>query len=213
MKLVRICILTYTLSAYLQETLLNGKGFMNLSELTVGGTIIETIIGTIIGGLVLTAILAIIRFIWKKRSFIATKIKSTRLFHFLLKAKGTFLDICGRLFQPEIEIKPKVSLPDYVKSFGTWKSKSGAGIMLSVKVETETTIYNNVTSVRVSRIDPFTPLYELDIELEKPGYALYHRTILGISYSEIYRLARMFYFREIVENYNNPSCYQQILNV
>ena len=162
----------------------------------------ETIIGTIIGGLILAAIIGGIQFTWKKRGFLVSKIKSTSLFHFLLKVKELLSDICQRIFQPKIEKNPKPSLQNYILSFGSWQSKSGDGITLTIEIDGQTEIYNNVIDIRASRIDPFTPLYSLSIEQKKSGYALYGRDILGINSSEIQRLARMFYFREVVESQN-----------
>ena len=78
------------------------------------------------------------------------------------------------------------SLQDYIQSFGSWKSQSDTAISalcisalcINVSGEGEIETYNNVTSVRAYQIDPFTPFYGLEIEMEKPGYTLYNKDIL-----------------------------------
>ena len=157
--------------------------------------------------LVGSAILGIIGLCWKKRDFLDSKIKSVALFLYLPEIKGYFSDICQRALQTQKPTNSQPSLQDYIQSFGSWKSQSGGTAIpaLCINVSGEIETYNNVTSVRAYQIDPFTPLYGLGIEMEEPGYTLYGEDILGISYNEIYRLARMFYFRAIVENYNNQN--------
>ena len=93
------------------------------------------------------------------------------------------------------------SLQEYVNSFGSWKSKSGSGIKeLSVKIDNGTETYKNVTSVRVFRIDPFSPLYGLEVECDKEGYALYSKCIMGVSPDEIPKAVKPCYYKEIVES-------------
>lgn len=144
-------------------------------------------------------------YLWEKRGSLISKIKSAALFLHLPEARKYFCGIYRRIFRSKVEVESKISLPDYVNSFGEWKSKSNAGIQLPVKGNAEIEVYKNVTSIGVSPLDPFSPspLYGLDIEQKKLGYASYGKCILGISHDEIHRLAKQFYFREIVESQHN----------
>lgn len=146
-------------------------------------------------------------YLWEKREFLISKIKSAGSFLHLPEISKYCLGIYRRIFQPNIEIESKVSLPDYINSFGKWQSNSSVGIQLPIKVDDETEIYKNVTSIGASQLDPFSPypLYGLDIEQKKTGYASYGKYILGISHDEIHRLAKQFYFREIVESRHNGT--------
>ena len=152
---------------------------------------------SITSALIVAAILGCIAFIWRKREFLGSKIKSASLFLHLPEVKDYFSDIYCRTFQTHSKINTKPSLEEYIQSFGSWKSKSDAGITLRIKIDDEVKIYDNVTSVRASRISPFSPFYALDMEQNKPDYALYHESILGVRHSEIFKIARLCYFREI----------------
>lgn len=174
---------------------------MNLPESIVGATVIETIIGTIVGGLFLAAILAITRLIWKNRGFLASKIKSVALFFHLPEIKAYFSDICQRGLQTRKSTNSQPSLQDYIQSFGSWKSQSGSGIpILSIDIGGETKTYRNITSIRASRIDPFTPFYSLTINGQESPNVNYSDSILGIKESEIFKVAKLCYFQEIVGN-------------
>ena len=170
---------------------------MNLSELFD--------IKSINSALIVAAILGIPTLVWKKRKYLVQKFKNISSFLRLPQAKESFLDIYQRVFQSYKKIETKPNLQDYVRSFSQWKSKSETGITLYIKVNSEPVIYNNVISVSVSRIDPFSPLYKLDMELLKLGYALYTQAILGVRKKEIFRIARLIYYREIVESQNNET--------
>lgn len=152
-------------------------------------------------GLYISTIAALV-YLWEKREFLISKIKSAGSLLHLPEVGLYFFGIYRRIFPSSIETESKVSLPDYISSFGQWKSKSSDGIQLPIKVDDALEVYKNVISIGASRLDPFSPspLYGLDIEQNKRGYASYGKSILGISRSEIYRLARQFYFREIVES-------------
>ena len=142
---------------------------------------------------------------WKKRQSLLSKFKSTRLFFFLLKVKEYISDIYRRIFQNYKVNETQQSLPDYIRSFGSWKSKSGDGITLSIMVDSETRIYNDVTDVKAYWIDPVSQLYGLDIEYKKPGYTLYGKSIWGISHTEIVKIAKKCYFQELKERQNNET--------
>ena len=146
-------------------------------------------------------------YLWERRGFLISKIKSAGSFLHLPEANKYCLGIYRRIFRSNVKVESKLSLPDYVNSFGEWKSKYSAGIQLPVKVDAEIEVYKNVTSIGASRLDPFSPspLYGLDIEQEKLGYASYGKCILGISHDEIHRLAKQFYFREIVDSQHNET--------
>lgn len=162
-------------------------------------------IKSIISALTVAAILGIIALIWKKRDFLVRKIKNISSFLRLPQAKEFILDVYQRIFQSYTQFENKPSLQDYMKSFGRWESKTRTGITLNIKIGSEQVIYENVVNFRVSPIDPFGSLYNLEIELIKPGYALYTRSILGVSKEEIFKLARLTYYREIVESENNEN--------
>ena len=157
-------------------------------------------IRSIVSSLVVAAILAIIAFVWRKRGFLVSKIKAIGLSLRLPEVKERFLDIYQRVFQSNRKIEVGQSLQDYIESFREWTSKSEIGITLPITVDSITTIYHNLTSISISALPLDLSLYRLDIELLKPGYMRYSRTILGISGSEFSRLARLFYFWEIVES-------------
>lgn len=153
-----------------------------------------------------TLIIALGGYAWKKRQSLLSKFKSTRLFLFLLKVKEAYLEICQRIFQNHKVNETQQSLPDYIRSFGSWKSKSGDGITFSIMVDSETRIYNDVTDVRAYRIDPFSQLlYGLDIEYKKPGYDSYSESIWGIRRTEIVKIAKKCYFQELKERQNNET--------
>ena len=93
-------------------------------------------------GIALMIVGALGGYAWKKRQSLLSKFKSTRLFLFLLKVKEYISDIYRRIFQNYKVNETQQSLPDYIRSFGSWKSKSGDGITLSIMVDSETRIYN-----------------------------------------------------------------------
>ena len=68
-------------------------------------------------GLVLSAILAIIGVLWKKRMFLASKIKSVALFLHLPEVKVYFSDICQRVLQTQKPTNSQRSLQDYIQRF------------------------------------------------------------------------------------------------
>lgn len=156
-------------------------------------------------GIALMIVGALGGYAWKKRQSLLSKFKSTRLFLFLLKVKEYISDIYQRIFQNHKVNETQQSLPDYIRSFGSWKSKSSDGITLSIMVDSETRIYNDVTDVRTYRIDPFSQWYGLDIEYKKPGYDSYGKSILGISSTEIVKIAKKCYFQELKERQNNET--------
>ena len=155
-------------------------------------------IKSIISALTVAAILGIIALIWKKREFLVRKIKNISSFLRLPQAKELILDVYQRIFQSYKKHETKPSLQDYIRSFSQWKSKSETGITLQIIVNNKPEIYNKVTNIRVFRIDSL--FSTLDIKYQKPGYVEYDETIIGIRNSEIFRLVRLIYFREIVES-------------
>ena len=142
-------------------------------------------------------------FIWKKGGFFSSKIKNIGLFLYQSKVRQCLLRVYQRIFQPRVEIESKPSLRDGNKSFN-YKSKSDEGIRLPINISGETEIFDGVIGLKAAPIDPFlTSLYSLDIEQNKPGYMLFGKCILGIDPDEVSRLKRQCYFREIVESQNN----------
>ena len=156
-------------------------------------------IKSVTSGLIVLAIVAIIGFFRKNPNFLPSKFKSVSFFLRLPEVKEYFSDIYQRIFQTHKVTETQQSLPDYIRSFGSWKSKSGDGITLTIMVDTETRIYNDVTSVRAYWIDPFSEFYGLDIEYKKPGYDSYSTSILGIRPTEIVKIAKKCYFQVLKE--------------
>ena len=155
----------------------------------------------VIGGI--AGIITIIKYSWK----ILVYVRNCKSLSDLIKRIPSLLhfaeirDLYIRAFQVGITGEPKLSLQEYLNSFGSWKSKSGSGIKeLSVKIDNGTETYKNVTGVRAFRIDPFSPLYALEIECEKEGYALYTQCIMGVSPYEIPKAVKPCYYKEVVEN-------------
>ncbi|MDE0089406.1 MAG: hypothetical protein OXU23_27075 [Candidatus Poribacteria bacterium] len=164
-------------------------------------------IRSIISALVVAAILGIITLVWKKRKYFAQQFKNISAFLRLPQVKEFILDVYQRIFQSYKKNETKPSLQDYMRSFGQWKSHSETGITLNITVDDEPEIYDNVISISVSRMNPFSPIptYNLHIEYLKPGYALCTQGILGVRQKEIFRIARLIYYRVIVESENNET--------
>lgn len=164
-------------------------------------------IRSIISALVVAAILGIITFVWKKRKYFAQKFKNISAFLRLPQAREFILDSYQRISQSYKINESKPSLRDYMRSFGQWKSHSETGIMLNITVDDETETYDNVIHISVSRMNPFSPIpiYSLHIEYLKPGYTLYTQGILGVRQKEIFRIARLIYYRVIIESQNNVT--------
>ena len=125
---------------------------------------------------------------------------SLALFLRLTKIKKFFLDVYKSISQGDIKTNLKPSLPDYFNHSFNWKSESDDGTTIRVRVNDEIEIFNNVTGLKASLMDPFSLLYELDIDQNKPGYTSYGKSILGIDHSVVSKLARQCYFREVVES-------------
>ena len=160
---------------------------------------------SVFSGLIVLTIATIIGFFSKKPNFLRSKFKSVSSFLHLPVVKEHFGDIYKRIFQNHKVNETQQSLPDYIRSFGSWKSKSGDGITLSITVDSESRIYNDVTSVRAYQIDPLSQFYGLDMECKKPGYVLYGKSILGIRPTEIVKIAKKCYFQELKEGQNNET--------
>ena len=162
-------------------------------------------VNSVFSGLIVLAIAGIIGFLLKNPNFLRSKFKAVSSFLHLPVVKENFGDIYKRIFQNHKVNETQQSLPDYIRSFGSWESKSGDGITLSITVDSESRIYNDVTSVRAYRIDPLSQFYGLDIEYKKPGYDLYSLSILGIRPTEIVKIAKKCYFQELKEGQNNET--------
>ena len=160
---------------------------------------------SVFSGLIVLTIATIIGFFSKKPSYLRSKFKSVSFFLRLSVVKEHCADIYRRIFQNQQINETQQSLPDYIRSFGSWKSKSGDGITLSITVDSKDRIYNDVTSVRAYQIDPLSQFYGLDMEYKKPGYVLYGKSILGIRPTEIVKIAKKCYFQELKEGQNNET--------
>ena len=155
------------------------------------------VIGGIAGGI------TIIKYSWK----IVVYVRDCKSLSALIKRIPSLLhlaeikDIYSRIRQVGVKGGENKSLPEYVNTFSSWESKSGSGIKeLSVEIDNGTITYKNVTGVSVSRIDPFTPLYAIEIECDKEGYALYTKCIMGVNPDAIPKVVKPCYYKEIVEN-------------
>ena len=159
----------------------------------------------IVGGI--AGVITILKYSWKIVVYVrnykslSSAIKCISSLLHLTEIRDSLSDIYSRIFQLGVKGGQNQSLQEYVNSFGSWESKSGSGIKeLSVKIDNGTETYKNVTGVRTFRIDPFSPLYGLEIECDKEGYALYTKCIMGVSPDEIPKAVKPCYYKEIVEN-------------
>lgn len=159
------------------------------------------IVGDIAGGI------TILIYSWKVVVYVrnckslSSAIKRIPSLPHLAGIQDSLSDIYSRIFQLGVKGGENKSLTEYVNTFSSWKSKSGSGIkQLSIEVDKNTRTYKNVTGVSVSRIDPFTPLYALDIECDKEGYASYGQCIMGVSPDEIPKAVKPCYYKEVVES-------------
>ena len=156
----------------------------------------------------IASIITILIYVRNCKGFVA-KVKriasSLALFFHLTEIKEFFSDIHKRISQGHIKANLKPSLSDYANHSFNWKSKSDDGITIPIKMDGETEIFNNVTGLKSTLLDPFSSLYGLDIDQNKPGYALYGKSILGVDRGVVSKLAKQCYFREIVESQNSQT--------
>ena len=156
----------------------------------------------------IASIITVLNYVRNCKGFVA-KVKrissSLALFLHLTEIKEFFSDIYKRISQRNIKTNLKPSLSDYANHSFNWKSKSDDGITIPIRMDGETEIFNNVTGLRASLLDPFSSLYGLDIDQNKPGYASYGKSILGVDRGVVSKLAKQCYFREIVESQSSQT--------
>lgn len=152
----------------------------------------------VIGIIALGIITFIIHKINPKGKLNANIIKFFRFY----KVKDFILYILQKIFQFKRKTEKKPSLEEYINNFHQWTTKNKIGINLSnVIIDDYPETFENVVKIKASLINPFSGLYTLDLEMTKPGYALFTQAILGISKEEIDKIAKRCYHETIIEKH------------
>ena len=150
-------------------------------------------------GIALMIVGALGGYAWKKRQFLLSKFKSTRLFLFFPKVKEVSLDFSQRILQNCKPIEHSQKLDDYIRSFDEWGSENSGGITLSIVRGSETRTYYGVTKIYVSNKFPFDNAQDITIIHKKPGRDIASpSTIEFVINEDVGKLAEQCYYQEFL---------------
>ena len=170
----------------------------NLLNLPFTKFIMSKFADAIVGIITLGIITFFIHKINPKGKLNANIIKFFRFY----KVKDFILCILQKTFKLKRKTEKKPSLEEYINNFYKWTTKNETGITLSnVIIDSSPETFENIIKIEASLINPFTGLYTLNLEMAKPGYALFTQAILGIKKEEINKIAKRCYHETIIETH------------